>query len=115
MPTIDEILPSSSVQEPKKITRHTHQHTTANDKNPLKVKVPFTDDYSNDEDEQDPENLQSVESNHVDSYYEDVNDSAQGRSTFISPPKKKPQNRFNFYLDCFSCLKLIFICHKNVQ
>lgn len=86
LPTVDEILPTipqhpnqlSTAESKAKITRHLdHGHNIDPNHN---VDID-DDDYANDDnnehdfDPNDPENLQSVESNHVDSYYPEMNDS----------------------------------------
>lgn len=96
LPTVDEIIPSmrqpstsdtdtdtESTFEPKlKQTRHLKRNNNANVDldDGLNVNVRVNDDY--DVDEQDPENLQSVESKHFDSIYQDIVDNYidQGRS-----------------------------------
>lgn len=116
LPTVDEILPSTSPQQATrqqrllpttqtselktKITRHL-QHGNNNDD---AANNDFDDaDYSDEdfdnttnypnEQDIDPENLQSVESNHVDSYYSESNDDNEGRSILF----------FVFIVFRFSC------------
>lgn len=103
LPTVDEILPTAA-QLP-------NQHSTAESKTKITRQLghgsnppppPKTDhddigdeDYANDEDTNnehdldpnDPENLQTVESNHVDSYYNDFNESVSNDN----------EGRFQFY------------------
>lgn len=89
LPTVDEILPSmrqtsadTETESKSKQARHL-QHNNSNENVNLddgfNVNVRLNDDY---DDEQDPENLQSVESNHFDSVYQDIidNNIDQGRS-----------------------------------
>lgn len=97
LPTVDEILPptmllqqqqrmqfnesdtDSESESKHKITRHLqhgNQDTDINDD------INVDEDYINDDQDQelDPENLQSVESNHFDSYYpEETNEINEGR------------------------------------
>lgn len=79
LPTVDEILPTTSFQQndqtaesKMKITRQ----LGTNNGQPTDDDI-GDEDYANDDnqDSNDPENLQSVESNHVDSYYPEMNDS----------------------------------------
>lgn len=78
IPTVDEILPTSDTTKPVMPTIKTARNTVpTNDTD----KDPNDDNLSNDyESESDPENLQSVESEHVDSYYKDDNEIDEGRS-----------------------------------
>lgn len=87
LPTVDEILPTmrqpptdTETESKPKHTRHL-QNSNANVDldDALNVNVRLNDDY---DDEQDPENLQSVESKHFDSIYQDIidNNIDQGRS-----------------------------------
>lgn len=82
LPTIDDILPSIRAAQQTKQTKFSRHLTHRNAGDALKVKVPLIDDYNSDDYEQDPENLQSVESNHVDSYYEDLNDDNDNKGRF---------------------------------
>ena len=60
LPTLDEILPRAMTEPPP--TRTTIK--------PI-VEVNDQDEQDQDDDDRDPESLQSVESEHVDSYYDD--------------------------------------------
>lgn len=96
LPTVDEILPptmllqqqqrmqfnesdtDSESESKHKITRHLQHGTDINDD------INVDEDYINDDQDQDqdldPESLQSVESNHFDSYYpEESNEINEGR------------------------------------
>lgn len=93
LPTVDEILPSmrqpmtDTDSEPKsKQTRHLQNQANVNlEDDDLNDNIPLSEDY---DDEQDPENLQSVESNHFESIYQDIIDNTidKGRSIrYFSP------------------------------
>lgn len=95
LPTVDEILPPTTLLQQQqrmqfnesntdseseskhKITRHLqhgNQDTDINDD------INVDEDYINDDQDLEPESLQSVESNHVDSYYpEESNEINEGR------------------------------------
>lgn len=86
LPTVDEILPSmrqpshdTKTESKTKQTRHLRINANGDLDDNLNVTVHLNEDY---DDEQDPENLQSVESNHFDSIYQDIidNNIDQGRS-----------------------------------
>lgn len=87
LPTVDEILPSMRQPstdtdfEPKpKQTRHLQNQANVNlEDDDLNDNISLNDDY---DDEQDPENLQSVESNRFESIYQDLIDNTidKGRS-----------------------------------
>lgn len=87
LPTVDEILPTTSsfsnqentAESKNKITRDLDHGTKAGSSD----RAIDDDDHSNDDDDEnneqifdpnDPENLQSVESNHVDSYYPEMSE-----------------------------------------
>lgn len=89
LPTVDEILPTaaqlpnqhSTAESKTKITRQL-EHGSNTGLPPPENDDIGDDDYINDDtnneqdiDPNDPENLQTVESNHVDSYYNEMNDS----------------------------------------
>lgn len=85
LPTVDEILPTTAqllnnqndqtAESKMKITRQlgTNNAEPTNDDDDLDD-ISDEEDYAND-DNLDPEHLQSVESNHVDSYYPEMNES----------------------------------------
>lgn len=83
LPTVDEILPTTSsfsnqentAESKTKITRHLDHGTKAGSSDDDHLNEDDDDDSSEQIfDPNDPENLQSVESNHVDSYYPDMNE-----------------------------------------
>lgn len=89
LPTVDEILPTaaqlpnqhSTAESKTKITRQLEHGSNTGLPPPDNDDI-GDDDYVNDDnnneqdiDPNDPENLQTVESNHVDSYYNEMNDS----------------------------------------
>lgn len=102
LPTVDEILPTAAQQPNHHSTAETKTKFTRQLEHGSNSAAPPNtdnddigdDDYVNDEtineqdiDPNDPENLQSVESNHVDSYYNEMNESIsndnEGRFLFI--------------------------------
>lgn len=100
LPTVDEILPTTSqllnhhgmAESKTKITRQLEHGSNAAPNSTDDDDI-IDEDYANDDknehdiDPNDPENLQSVESNHVDSYYPDMNESIsnenEGRFQFL--------------------------------
>lgn len=86
LPTVDEILPTmrqpstdAEFKPKSKQTRHLQNQENVNLEDDLNDNIQLNDDY---DDEQDPENLQSVESNHFESIYQDIIDNTidKGRS-----------------------------------
>lgn len=109
LPTVDEILPTtaqllnqhSTAESKTKITRQLGHGTNAAPP-PTNTDIDIgDDDYENDDineqdiDPNDPENLQSVESNHVDSYYPDMNDSISNEN------EGRFSHYFQFYFQFF--------------
>lgn len=96
LPTVDEILPPTLTQQQlnqqnafnhentseskSKITRHLqHGKNTELNDDIDDIDEDYTNDDTSTEQDQEPENLQSVESTHVDSYYREMNESNEGR------------------------------------
>lgn len=77
IPTVDEILPTADTPKPPVSTKITRNSVPTNDSDKDSDYDNLANDY---EPESDPENLQSVESEHVNSYYKDDNEINEGRS-----------------------------------
>lgn len=139
LPTVDEILPkqqavrqqrlpTSQTESKLKITRHLQQQGNKNDDPDNNNNDPIDDigdaDYSDEdfenstnyanEQEIDPENLQSVESNHVDSYYSEGNEinNNEGRSTFFDFPFHLQFTKFNCLIFLLF-LRFLFLFFPN--
>lgn len=95
--------PSSDIdidRKPKQV-RHL-QPANLNSDDGLNVSVRLNDDY---DDEQDPENLQSVESKHFDSFYQDIIDNSIDQGRFKQNTKNilTPNVTTNMHVSIIKC------------
>lgn len=120
LPTVDEILPTTSQQlnqhdntaESKtKITRQLEHGTNGAPTNDDDIgDEDYSDDINeHDIDPNDPENLQTVESNHVDSYYPEMNESIS------NDHEGRFHTHFHNFFFFFSLVCIRLFDHPNIR